>query len=343
MRRSVAVPVLAVVALVAPAAGAQPAVDVRRDAPAPAPAMDIEYGTANGKRLLLDAYVPPAGEGRRPAVVMIHGGGWRAGDKASWRPEAEQLAARGWVAFSVNYRLDEPAVFPAEIDDVQAAVRWVRAHAQEYGVDPARIAAIGESAGGHLAAMLATLGRGDLDRDARIRVGAAWSPPVDLTALAGSRGAGWIGPLLGCNRETCPDRLAQSSPITHVDASDAPLYLVSSTQELVPLSQSQAMAERLKAAGVDHRLDVYPGNRHALDFRADAFGPTVAFLEKHLETAPEDDGPPPYMEAAVAVTVLGAAGALLLRRRHSRSAQGAARAQGPPAGPGRPPERATGP
>jgi acetyl esterase len=292
-------------ALLAPAA-AQPSVEVRRD---------IEYGTANGKRLLLDAYLPPAGEGRRPAVVMVHGGGWRVGDKASWQPEAEKLAARGWVAFSVNYRLDEPAVFPAEIDDVQAAVRWVRAHAEEYKVDPARIAAVGESAGGHLAAMLATLGTGARDRDARIRVGAAWSPPVDLTALAGSRGAGWIGPLLGCNRETCPDRLAQSSPVTHVDATDAPLYLVSSTDELVPLSQSQAMAERLKAAGVDHRLDVYPGNRHALDFRADAWAPTVTFLEKHLAGASEEDGAPPFLEAAFGVTALGAAGFLLLRRR----------------------------
>jgi acetyl esterase len=296
--------VFALVVLLGRPAGAQPSVDIRRD---------VEYGTANGKRLLLDAYVPPAGEDRRPAVVMIHGGGWRVGDKASWKPEAEQLAAKGWVAFSINYRLDEPAVFPAEIDDAQAAVRWVRAHAEEYKVDPDRIAAIGESAGGHLTAMLAMLGGGSLGRDARIRVGAAWSPPVDLTALAGSRGAGWIGPLLGCDQQTCPDLLAQSSPVTHVDRTDAPLYLANSTEELVPLSQSQAMAERLKAAGVDHRLDVYPGNRHALDFRADAWTPTLAFLEKHL--AAEEDESPPLMEAAMAVAALGAAGVLILRRR----------------------------
>lgn len=306
MRRLAALLALPLVALMTPAAGARAPVDVRKD---------IEYGTANGKRLLLDAYVPPAGDDRRPAVVMIHGGGWRAGDKASWQPEAEQLAAKGWVAFSINYRLDEPAVFPAEIDDAQAAVRWVRAHADEYQVDPARIAAIGESAGGHLTAMLATLGRGALDGDSRIRVGAAWSPPVDLTALAGSRGTSWIGPLLGCNQQTCPDRLAQSSPVTHVDGTDAPLYLANSTEELVPLSQAQAMADRLKAAGVDHRLDVYAGNRHALDFRADAWAPTLAFLEDHLAADADDDEAPPLMEAAVAVAVLGAAGALLVRRR----------------------------
>ena len=304
------------VALVPPAAaGAQP-VDVRRD---------IEYGIANGKRLLLDAYVPAgAGEERRPAVVMIHGGGWRVGDKASWQPEAERLAAKGWVAFSVNYRLDEPSAFPAEVDDVQAAVRWVRAHAGEYGIDTTRIAALGDSAGGHLTAMLATLGRGPRDEGARIRVGAAWSPPVDLTALAGSRGNEWVRPLFGCSAESCPDVLAQASPVNHVDASDAPLYLVNSTEELVPLSQAQAMAERLKAAGVDHRLDVFPGNRHALDFRDDAWGPTLAFLETHL--APQatggaragggDGGSPVAVVAGVAVA--GLVAAVLLRRAASR-------------------------
>jgi acetyl esterase len=287
---------------------AQPTVDIRRD---------VEYGTANGKRLLLDAYVPAAGEGRRPAVVMIHGGGWRVGDKASWQPEAERLAGRGWVAFSINYRLDEPAVFPAEIDDVQAAVRWVRSHAEEYRIDPARIAALGESAGGHLTAMLATLGSGAGDEGARIRVGAAWSPPTDLVALAGSRGAGWIGPLLGCNRETCPDRLAQSSPVTHVDRSDAPLYLIHSTDELVPLSQTEALAGKLKAAGVDHRLDVLPGDRHALDFRDDAWNPTLAFLETHLEGSPtesNDDSPVPWLVGISAGVAIGVA-VLVLRRR----------------------------
>jgi acetyl esterase len=301
---------------------AQPAVEIRRD---------IEYGSANGKRLLLDAYLPAGAgaEGRRPAVVMIHGGGWRVGDKGSWRPEAERLAGRGWVAFSINYRLDEPAVFPAEIDDARAAVRWARSHAGEYGVDPARIGAIGESAGGHLTAMLATLGSGALDDGARIRVGAAWSPPTDLTALAGSRGAGWIGPLLGCNQQTCPDRLAQASPVTHVDRSDAPLYLIHSTEELVPLSQAEAMAAKLQAAGVDHRLDVLPGNRHALDFRDDAWNPTLAFLETHLERPePEaDSGSPAVWLVGIGAGVAVATVVMVLRRRSSH------------AGPERPHER----
>jgi len=250
---------------------------------------------------------------------MLHGGGWRVGDKASWADEAQRLAARGWVAFSVNYRLDEPSVFPAEIDDAQAAVRWVRDQAGEYRVDPARIAALGESAGGHLAAMLATLGSGSLDEGARIRVGAAWSPPVDLTALAGSRGDRWAGPLLGCTLATCPDRLAQASPVNHVDRTDAPLYLVNSTDELVPLSQAQVMAERLKASGVDHRLDVFPGARHAMDFRADAWAPTLAFLETHLaaekQPAEAEDGSSPAAPLAVGAAVAAVLAVLVLRGR----------------------------
>ena len=282
-------------------------VDVRRD---------VQYGVANGKPLMLDAYLPAARTGSRPAVVMIHGGGWRVGDKGSWADEANRLAEKGWVALSVNYRLDEPSPFPAEIEDVQAAVRWVRLNADAYGVDPKRIAALGESAGGHLTAMLATLGQGKLDDDARILVGAAWSPPTDLGALARSRGDEWASRLIGCTIATCPDRLAAASPVTHVDRTDAPLYLINSTDELVPLSQAESMAARLAAAGVDHRLDVLPGNRHALDFRQDAWAPTVAFLERHLG-APAGGRPsggvPLAVAAAGVVALVG--GAFVLRRR----------------------------
>jgi acetyl esterase/lipase len=126
---------------------------------------------------------------------------------------------------------------------------------------------------------------------------------------------------MGCTLATCPDRLAQASPVTHVDDDDAPLYLVNSTDELVPLSQARAMAARLRAAGVDHRLDVLPGTRHALDFREDAWGPTVAFLDKHL-TAPTSTRPsrgswPVVLAAVSASLVIVAAFAAVWWRRRS--------------------------
>ncbi len=117
---------------------------------------DVEYGVAGGKRLLLDV-IRPVGDGAaRPAVIMVHGGGWIGGDKRDMRPFAEPVAREGLVVFNINYRpaFGREIIWPAPLDEVQRAVRWVRKNAATYGVDPARIGAMGASAGGHLVAML---------------------------------------------------------------------------------------------------------------------------------------------------------------------------------------------
>jgi len=257
-----------------PAGAANPIV-VRRDVP---------YATAEGRALLLDAYVPSSARTTRPAVVLVHGGGWRKGDKRDFSAEARRFATMGWVAFSVDYRLATPSAFPAEVDDVSAAVRWVRTHAGDYGVDPARIGALGPSAGGHLVAMLATVGEGPLDAGARIRAAVSWSGPMDLTRLAGPGGVPDLtAPLFECTPDTCPEQWADASPVSHVDPTDAPLLLINSSDELVPLDQAREMADRLRAAGVVHRLDVLPGSRHGQDFSVDEWKPTVAFLQRFLE------------------------------------------------------------
>ena len=325
MRRAVlaaaAVVLAAVGALLPTSAGAQVEIEVRRN---------VQYGAADGTPLLLDAYVPPdrADGGLRPAVVMIHGGGFRAGDKASWEPEARRVADKGWVAFSVNYRLDQPTAFPAEIEDVQAAVRWVRANAAEYGIDPARIGAVGESAGGTLAALLATLGSGSLEEDARVRAAVAWSAPLDLTRLARERGDAWGAPLIGCGLAACPDRYAAASPITHVDGSDAPTFLITSEEEIVPATQSFDMAIRLEDEGVTVRLTRLKGSRHALDYRDEMWGSTLNFLDTHLELDPRRS----YGTVAFAVTVLvtAALGGLLLLRSTRRAVTGGRRSPPPP-------------
>jgi len=304
----------------APAVRAQVEVEVRRD---------VQYGVAGAKGLLLDAYVPPdrSDGSLRPAVVMIHGGGFRAGDKGSWEPEARKVAEKGWVAFSVDYRLDEPTAFPAEADDVQAAVRYVRDNAAEYGIDPARIAAVGESAGGTLAALLATLGTGSLDEGARVRAAVVWSAPLDLTRLARERGDAWGAPLIGCALAACPDRYAAASPITHVDPTDAPTFLITSEEEIVPATQSFDMAIRLEDEGVTVRLTRLKGSRHALDYRDEMWGSTLNFLDTHLELDPRRN----YGTVAFAVTVLvtAALGGLLMLR-HTRRVAGGRRPSPPP-------------
>ncbi|HEX7276680.1 MAG TPA: alpha/beta hydrolase, partial [Acidimicrobiales bacterium] len=97
---------------------------------------DVRYGTAGGHDLLLDTYVPDDTNAERVAVVLLHGGAWRTGDKANVVEEATRMARRGWVVFAVNYRLNVPEAFPAEIDDARAAVEWARRHADHYRLDP---------------------------------------------------------------------------------------------------------------------------------------------------------------------------------------------------------------
>ena len=159
----VAAAALVVTALAAPA-GAQ-AVRVKRD---------VTFRTVDGEKLALDVYQPATKGKDRPAVVVIHGGGWTQGDKAWFAQQGDQLAERGFVAFSVNYRLAPAHPYPAAVEDVEAAVEWVRKNAKKYGVDPKRIGALGGSAGGHLTGLLATDGDGSLAKGHRVAAAVSW-------------------------------------------------------------------------------------------------------------------------------------------------------------------------
>src|SRR5581483_12164402 len=119
---------------------------------------DVSYGTVQGESLLLDVMRLPS-PSLRPGIVFVHGGGWRGGDKRDFLALAQGFAQHGYVCFSVNYRLVNAKGhhFPDQLDDVQRAIRWIRANASRYGVDPNRIGAIGASAGGHLVALLGTV------------------------------------------------------------------------------------------------------------------------------------------------------------------------------------------
>lgn len=166
---------------------------------------DLHY--APGSEQVLDAYVAP---NARRAVVLIHGGGFHSGSKESLDPTALRFAQSGWTAFSISYRLVPPAPWYAAKEDVLAAVRWVRAHSAEFGFDPARLAVFGTSAGGNLAALAATVGRGR----SLVAAAASWSGPMDLGSFAPFRD----GPL----RHATPADLAAHDP-TRLARADAPL------------------------------------------------------------------------------------------------------------------------
>ncbi len=235
---------------------------------------DIEYGKGGKTSLLLDLYRPAdRGEDPLPAVVWIHGGGWRGGGKANGE-NAAYLAAHGYVAVSIDYRLSGVAPFPAAVEDCKCAVRWLRAHAREYGVDPDRIGVWGGSAGGHLALMvgLADAGAG-LEgnggwKDVSSRVAAVcnWFGPADMTVLTGKQSPLSDSPVtqfLGGAPEEIPELYALASPVTHASKDDPPTLLVHGDRDaMVPLSQSEAMLARLEEVGVERELLVVKNAAH---------------------------------------------------------------------------------
>ena len=247
----------------------------------------IEYARVGGVRLLLDAYLPPTGTAH-PALIFVHGGGWRAGDRASFAPGEQgfastgrRFAGLGYAVFSVDYRLAPAFRFPAQLADVRAAIRWVRAHSRRYRVDGRRLGLFGVSAGGNLAALAALRGRGDLASGTRVRALVVWSSPMDLLRFA-SAGRPQVAEYLGCSAASCPGRYRAASPTSWVDPSDPPTLIANGTSEIVPLVQAQALARRLHAAGVSSRLLVIPGARHAAEYEAVSLPATIQFLRLHL-------------------------------------------------------------
>jgi acetyl esterase len=257
---------------------------------------DVPYGTAaDGTALSLDVCSPAAEKhpGPLPAVIEIHGGGWSRGDKAepAWRATCRWLASEGFVTVDVNYRLAPAATFPAAIDDVTLALRWLRdpATVERLGIDPERIGAFGGSAGGNLAALLGTRGSGAWTTGDRVAAVATVSAPMDLTAHAQTLGElpRWLVArelsYLGCaGFDDCP-AAKQASPIHQVDATDPPMLVAQSAEEFIPQAFSREFAEALSASGVEHRLEVRDGTGHSIGALDESLRSTVSgFLREHL-------------------------------------------------------------
>jgi acetyl esterase/lipase len=228
---------------------------------------DITYRSIGGTSLAFDAYLP-SGTGPHPAVVVIPGGKWVNGTKEdkTWLPV--DLASAGFAAFAVDYRPATEAPFPAAIEDVQTAVRYIRAHASRFDIDPKEFGAVGGSAGGHLAALLATWGEGPTDLGARVNVAVSWSGPMDLVRLLGVRQAeigSAVRTFLGCSpSERCIDQARAASPVNHVDPTDGAVFLGHFTGEAIPIDQAIRMAAVLERSGVPDQLVQANGDNHGL-------------------------------------------------------------------------------
>ena len=234
---------------------------------------DIVYAKYGEREVQLDLYLPkePARK-PMPCVVVIHGGGWRSGDKQRFAPIAARLAENGFAAVCIGYRLLPEVSFPAPVEDCKAAVRWVRANATKHDIDPDRIGAIGGSAGAHLAAMLATShkaadleGRGgNPGVSSRIQATVAMATPADMTQFA--------------QRSSIGDELAKLiSPLTHVDADSASILLIhSNADKTVPFEQSERLQAKYKEAGVRAELVTIDGAPHAFWNSPQWFDDTLA-------------------------------------------------------------------
>jgi acetyl esterase/lipase len=259
----------------------------------PAGVETVSYGTASGQELLLDVYRPAIRAVPGPAIILIHGGFWSYGSRADMAEAARHLRDAGYVAFSVEHRLlhvGADNTWPAQLDDVQRAVRWVRAHAVAYGVDPERIASYGSSSGAHLAAMLGVRDT----RDNRVPGLAGYSSRVDcVVALSGDMDLTWsedsdfiafLAGFLGATAEELPEARQDASPLTWVDRKTAPFFMAhGGFDDVVLTEQSRRMMTALYDAGVAFVYDVMPETDHEGTAGWSRTGPLVlAFLQMHL-------------------------------------------------------------
>jgi len=227
---------------------------------------DIQYGEASGEKLFLDAHVP-AGEGKFPVVLIVHGGGWMAGDKATDIVPVFAPFATNFCWFSINYRLAPTNRWPACIDDVNTAIRWVKAHAAEFKGDANRLALLGYSAGGHLVTFAGT----QTNEDTKVQAVAAFAPPTDLVADNERRGGLSISMrnLFSYDTTNLTDDvravLKKNSPLTYVRPGLPPFLLLNgSADKTVPFGQTQNFYDALKAANVDATLISIPEGQHRI-------------------------------------------------------------------------------
>jgi pectinesterase len=223
----------------------------------------------------MDIYRPKAAWGELPAVVCIHGGGWAKGNRTSDEKVAQALAARGYVAATISYRLSGEAPFPAAIHDCKAAVRFLRANAKEYGIDTAHIGAIGLSAGGHLTALLATSGGerelegegGNAKFSSEIQAAVPMGAQTDLQSqrtreisMMEERGQIWRQ-FLGGAQEDRPATYRLASPLHHLDKNDPPCWFISGETD-DPSTHADQFRQRMEELGTQVDLTVIKDAPH---------------------------------------------------------------------------------
>ncbi len=257
---------------------------------------DLEYARIGSKSLTLDLYLPQASVVPLPAVVWVHGGAFRQGSKedcpATW------LVARGYAVASINYRLSQEALFPAQLDDCRAAIRWLRASAGAYALNPECIGAWGSSAGGHLVAMLGTTGGiAEMGKagcptaySSRVQAVCDFYGPTDFLQMdaAGSTMQHDApdspeSQLVGGPIQENKDKVTRANPITYVTPEAPPFLILHGTRDpLVPFNQSELLYAALQRAGVEVTFHPVEGAGHGFE-GAEIDALVASFFDRHLK------------------------------------------------------------
>ena len=256
---------------------------------------DIVYGTTGGEELKLDLASPKGLDHPVPAIVVIHGGGWMAGRRQDMAGMMKEFASQGYVATTISYRFAPKHRFPAQVEDVKCAVRYLRAHADELKIDPKRIGAVGGSAGAHLAMMLGAMDSsdgmegdgGNPEQSSKVQAVVSYVGPCDLAKPPYTDTQTQIlEAFLGGKPLEKQDDCRRASPITYVNKGDAPMLLFFGTKDpLIQTNQALLMSEALSAAGVPGRAELIVGAGHGWggEEMHRTLEASVDFFDQHLK------------------------------------------------------------
>lgn len=276
---------------------------------------DVTYGQAGGIDLKMDIARPDGMSQPVPAIVCIHGGAWQLGSKNDYEIHLRLLASLGYVAAAVDYRLAPGHKWPAQIEDVKCAVRYLRAHAAELGIDPSKLAALGDSAGGHLALLLGVMqpkdklegAGGNPDQPSGVQAVINFAGPTDLRiwriapeaeaefeSYHGRDSGGILEDLLGTADRTA-SVMAQASPIHYVNTGDAPIITFHGDADtIVNVEQAKRFHQALDKAGIRNQLHVVENGVHGLNPEqvTEATAKALAFIKELFGEVPKPVAPP---------------------------------------------------